>query len=466
MACGLVRIERSEVDAWAAAVDNGKATDHLVRVTVFDNSDGVRSYANGGGVVPVVSRALDGRLWFRGLGVVNIVDPKHLPVNKLPPPVYIEQITADRKAYDAVAQLRFHPLIRDVQIDYTALSLVASEKVQFRYMPEGFDRDWQEARNRRQAFYTNLPPRRYSFRVKACNNRGVWNEEGATLDFAIAPAYYQTWWSRLSCVVAFLVLLWALYQLRLRQVAAQVRHRLEGRFEERERIARELHDTLLQSFQGLLLRFQSASNIPRTSPEEAQKRLDGAIEQSAQAIAEGRDAVQGLRASTLETNDLAAALNTLAKELAANQANQNSPTIGVQVQVEGASRDLHPILRDDIFRIAGEALRNAFLHAQASRIEVDIRYGAERFRVRIRDDGKGIESHIVTDKGRAGHWGLRGMHERAKQVGGNLGVWSKPGSGTEIELTIPASTAYATPTQRRSWFSRRTPAKTDDSRVS
>jgi len=138
----------------------------------------------------------------------------------------------------------------------------------------------------------------------------------------------------------------------------------------------------------------------------------------------------------------------------------------VQVQVEGASRDLHPILRDDIFRIAGEALRNAFLHAQASRIEVDIRYGAERFRVRIRDDGKGIESQIVTDKGRAGHWGLRGMHERAKQVGGNLGVWSKPGSGTEIELTIPASTAYATPTQRRSWFSRRTPAKTDDSRVS
>jgi signal transduction histidine kinase len=131
-----------------------------------------------------------------------------------------------------------------------------------------------------------------------------------------------------------------------------------------------------------------------------------------------------------------------------SEANQNSPVF--DVQVEGATRDLHPILRDDIFRIAGEAMRNAFLHAGASRIEVEIHYDERQLRLRIRDDGKGIDSQIVTEKGRPGHWGLRGMHERAKHVGGNLGVWSKPDSGTEIELTIPASTAYATSTQRRS----------------
>jgi signal transduction histidine kinase len=324
---------------------------------------------------------------------------------------------------------------------------------------EGFDRDWQEAGNRRQAFYTNLPPRHYRFRVKACNNSGVWNEEGATLDFAIAPAYYQTWWFRLSCVVAFLVLLWALYQVRLRQVAAQVRHRLEGRFDERERIARELHDTLLQSFQGVLLLFQAARNRLAARPSEAMSTLDTALDQGSKAITEARDAIQGLRSSTTETNSLAASLSTLSEELAGNQTNQNYPVF--DVRVEGDSRELHPILRDDVFRIAGEALRNAFVHAQASRIEVDIRYGTERFRVRIRDDGKGIESQIVTDKGRTGHWGLRGMHERAKLVGGNLQVWSKPDSGTEIELIIPASTAYATPTQRRFRLSRKGEATSD-----
>ena len=236
-------------------------------------------------------------------------------------------------------------------------------------------------------------------------------------------------------------------------MTAQVRHRLEGRFEERERIARELHDTLLQSFQGFLLYFQAAINLLPGRPSEAKERLERAADQAQQAIAEGRDAVQGLRSSTIETNDLAAALNAVAAELTKNQGGQSSPVFCVLV--EGASRDLHAILRDDIFRIAGEALRNAFLHAQASRIEVQIHYDERQLRVRIRDDGKGIDPQIVTSKGRPGHWGLRGMQERAKLVGGSLEVWSKPDSGTEIELTIPASTAYATSTQRRSWLFRK-----------
>jgi signal transduction histidine kinase len=261
--------------------------------------------------------------------------------------------------------------------------------------------------------------------------------------------FWSTWWFRTTYVAVILFSVWCAYRYRLHRLAKQYSIRLEERVSERTRIARELHDTLLQSFQGLLLVLQSGINLLPDRPDvaRARERLQGAIDQAEQAITERRDAVQGLRASTLETNDLAATLNALAAELAANQGGQNSPVFGVQV--EGASRDLHPILRDDVYRIAGEALRNAFLHAQASRIEVDIRYGTERFRVRIRDDGKGIESQIVTNKGRTGHWGLRGMHERAKLVGGNLAVWSKPDSGTEIELIIPASTAYGKSTTER-----------------
>jgi signal transduction histidine kinase/ligand-binding sensor domain-containing protein len=468
MACGLVRIAKPELDSWIAATDNEKTTARTIQATVFDISDGVRTHSTGG-YFPQVAKSTDGRLWFLPFDGVSIIDPQHIPFNKIPPPVHIERITADRKTYDLASYGNGHvPLparIRDLEIDYTALSLAAPEKVRFRYKLEGRDRDWQDAGTRRQAFYTDLPPRNYRFRVGACNNSGVWNEAGAFLDFSVPPAYYQTAWFRLSCVAAFLAVLWALYQLRLRQVTAQVQQRLEGRADERERIARELHDTLLQSFQGVLLLFQAARNRLEARPSEAMSSLDTALDQSSKAITEARDAIQGLRSSTTETNSLAASLSTLGEELAGNQTNQNYPV--VDVRVEGDSRELHPILRDDVFRIAGEALRNAFVHAQASRIEVDIRYGAERFRVRIRDDGKGIESQIVTGKGRAGHWGLRGMHERAQLVGGNLGVWSKPDSGTEVELIIPASTAYAkSTTQRRSWLYRRRPAKTDESRMS
>jgi len=217
--------------------------------------------------------------------------------------------------------------------------------------------------------------------------------------------------------------------------------RLEERVYERTRIARELHDTLLQSFQGLLLHLQSVSNVFSTRPEEAKRRLDNAIDQAAQAIAEGRDAVQGLRASTIETKHLAEALRTLGEELAGNKTNQNRPVF--DVKVEGAAHKLHPVLRDEVYRIASEAVRNAFQHAQARRIEVEIRYGGDEFRLQIRDDGRGIDSQIVADKGREGHWGLRGMLERAKLVGGNLEILSKLDSGTAIQLSIPASAAYA-----------------------
>jgi signal transduction histidine kinase len=201
-----------------------------------------------------VTKSPDGRIWFVPSDGLSVIDPRHLPFNKLPPPVHIEQIIADHKTYDATpdanGQVRIPPRVRDLQIDYTALSLVAAEKVLFRYKLEGWDRDWQDVGTRRQAFYGNLPPRNYTFRVMACNNSGVWNEAGTFLNFSVAPAYYQTWWFRSLCAAAFLALLAAGYQLRLQQVAHQFNIRMEERVNERTRIARDLHDTLLQSFQG------------------------------------------------------------------------------------------------------------------------------------------------------------------------------------------------------------------------
>ena len=451
MPCGLVRVARSDLDAWAIAADK---TSRRIHATVFDGSDGLRTLAVlTNDYTPHVAKSPDGKLWFVAPDGISVVDPRHLPFNNLPPPVHVEQITADHKTYDLsfnpAAHPRLPPLVRDLEIDYTALSLVAPEKVLFRYKLEGWDRDWQDVGNRRQAFYTSLSPGNYRFRVTASNNSGVWNEQGSALDFSIAPAYWQTNWFRAACAAAFLMVVWALYQLRLRQIAQAFNARLEERVDERTRIARDLHDTLLQSFQGLLLRFQTARELLRTRPAEAEKALESAIDQTAQAITEGREAVQGLRASTVERNDLARAITTLGEELAAEV--RGHTAVGLQVDVEGAPRTLPPIVRDEIYRIASEALRNAFRHAEAKQIEVELRYDERQLRLRIRDDGKGIDPDFLTAEGRTGHFGFHGMRERAKLVRGRLTVWSAPDSGTEIELSVPAAHAYAA-SSGRSWF--------------
>jgi signal transduction histidine kinase len=251
-------------------------------------------------------------------------------------------------------------------------------------------------------------------------------------------------------VVAFLGLLVALYRLRLRRLVRQFNMTLEARVAERTRIAREFHDTLLQSFQGVLLKFHAVTYLLHDRPE-AQKTLETVIEQARRAITEGRDAVQGLRSSTVIKNDLTYALTQLGERLAAEQNGQNRAAFHVGVGEE--SRDLHPILRDEVYRIAGESIRNAFHHSGASRIEVEISYGERQLRVRVRDNGKGIDPKVLDAGGGAGHHGLPGMHERTQLVGGKLAVWSALDSGTEVELTIPASSAYAKSlAARRSMF--------------
>jgi len=446
MPCGLVRVARSELDAWALAADK---TARTIGAKVFDSSDGLRTLAVIDKYTPRAAESPDGKLWFVAADGISVVDPRHLTFNKLPPPVHIEQITADRKTYDMSSNLRLPPLIRDLEIDYTALSLVAPEKIGFRVKLEGRDPDWKDVGNDRKAFYNDLPPRNYRFRVMACNNSGVWNEAGASFDFSIAPAYYQTAWFQASCAAAFLGLLWALYRYRLHQIAQGFNARLEERVNERTRIARDLHDTLLQSFQGVVFRFQAVRNMLPRRPEEAMQALDGALERTDQAIAEGRDAIQGLRASTIVTNELADAVRALGDEMSHELASQDSThgsthdSARFHVVVEGPPRDLHPILRDEVYAIAREAVRNAFRHAQARNIEADIRYSGSLLQLRIRDDGKGIDPGIAAE-GRAGHYGVAGMRERAKRIGGKLDVWTGTGAGTEIELSVPGSIAYGT----------------------
>ena len=406
-ACGLVRIARSDLDAWAS---NPKQT---IQAAVFDSSDGVSSHRFPGGYSANVAKSADGKLWFLRRGGVSVLDPHHLAFNTLPPPVHIEQVTADDKIYDATNGLRLPPRTRNLAIDYTALSLVAPEKMRFRYLLEGQDPDWKEVINDRQVQYSNLPPGAYRFRVVASNNSGVWNEAGATLEFSIAPAFYQTRWFQAAMAFSFAALLWAAYQLRVAQLARQFNRTLDARVSERTRIARELHDTLLQSFHGLLLQIPDRVVPAAGSPGRGESsnwmvRLITRRRRSPKAATPCRDCDPRRSNATISQSRS----GPWATNSRATRARRSRPYSSVAV--EGETRDLHPIVRDEIYKIAAEALRNAFRHAHAGRVEVEIRYDDEQFRLRVRDDGKGIDSTVLANQGLEGHYGLRGMPERAR----------------------------------------------------
>jgi signal transduction histidine kinase len=435
--CGVLELADSELQRWWADPEA------LVQTRIYDRLDGAQPNA------PYFNSAtysLDGRVWFVNGQVVQMVDPSTLSRKALPAPTYIETVIVDRREFAAKGNLGLAPHPRDVQIDYTSPTFSISQRVKFRYRLDYYDTGWHDAGTRRQAFYTDLPPGDYTFRVTAANSDGVWNETPTTLEFSIAPAYYETNWFRALCAMLLLLLAWAGYQLRIRRLHRQFEMSLDARVAERTRIARDLHDTLLQSFHGLLLRFQTAFNLLPDRPAESKQVLASAIDQAAEAITEGRDAVQGLRASATEINDLAAAIRALGEELA----DENSAEAVLRVEVQGTPRALHPIVRDEVFRIAGEALRNAFRHAAAKQIEVELRYDVRQLRVRVRDDGKGIDPEVLRAEGPEGHFGLRGMRERAKLAGGKLTVWSGVDSGTEVELSIPALHAYSTASRSRS----------------
>ncbi len=240
------------------------------------------------------------------------------------------------------------------------------------------------------------------------------------------------------CAVFFLILLRGLYQLRLRQLQRQFNAGIEVRVNERTRIARELHDTLLQSFHGLMFQFQAARNVLPQRPQEAIQTLDSAINATEQAIAESRDAIHELRTDPARDAELTESLRVAAQELA-NSAQPGFSTPTFKLTLEGERKTLPPLLQDEIYRIAREVLRNAYQHANADRIEAEIRYEDQALRLRIRDNGKGIDLKILKEGGSSGHWGLRGVRERAQRIGAQLDFWSEVGAGTEVQLNVPAA---------------------------
>jgi signal transduction histidine kinase len=278
----------------------------------------------------------------------------------------------------------------------------------------------------------------------------VWNEQGATLEFRVAPTWYQTIWFQLACFASACCFAWALHRFRLQRVAKVLGARFNERLEERTRIARELHDTLLQSLHGLMFEFQAARNMFDSRPEQAMKTLDGAISETERAISESQNAIQDLRSDATSENDLTKLLTEISEELiAAPKEDTGSPSI--RVAIEGEPRALSPIFQDEAYRIARELLRNAVRHAHAHQIEAEIRYESRLFRLSVRDDGIGMDSKVLQE-GRTGHWGLPGVRERARRIGAQLDFWTETGAGTEVRLSAPASVAYKT-LRRRSAFS-------------
>ncbi|MFZ0553106.1 MAG: triple tyrosine motif-containing protein [Steroidobacteraceae bacterium] len=426
-----------------------KDSAHRVKGEHFDRREGLSGIPSQVHPLPTAIEGSDGRLWFTLRNEVVWLDQTtYSEKQTVPPPITIQSASADDKAYEPDSPLSLPAHTSSVQISYTAVSLSEPEAIRFRYKLREMDKDWHEGAAETPVTYRNLPPGSYHFSVQASDKNGAWSGEPANIAFTILPAFYQTLWFRSLCVILLMIALAGLYRLRLRQLAREYSLRLEERVSERMRIARELHDTLLQSFQGLLLRFQTAYALFETRPVNAKEILGSSIGQTAQAITEGREALQGLRASTLERNDLAKAITTLGEEIAGEAA--GDAAVCLQVGVEGTARALHPIVRDEVYRIAGEALRNAFRYADAKQIEVELRYGERQFRLRVRDDGKGIDLSFLAAEGRAGHFGLRGMRERAELLGGKLTVWTARHSGAEIELNIPAARAYVE--SGRSWL--------------
>jgi signal transduction histidine kinase len=326
-------------------------------------------------------------------------------------------------------------------LTFSALSYFSPGSNRYRYKLEGLDKTWHEVgSDDRLVAYTTLPAATYTFRVQGATSRGPWSEPGVALQIEVLPPFWATWWFQSAMAALLLASLWYAHYLRLAQAARQFNTRLEERISERTRIARELHDTLLQSFHGLMFRFQAARNMLPRRPEEAIQALDGALERTEQAIAEGRGAIQDLRSEPSPHGDLEHLLTAIGLELKVSQ-DADVDSASFSVRVEGERQVLSPILQDEIYRIARELLRNAFQHARACQIEAEIRYDGGLFRLRIRDDGKGIDPKVLQEGGRAGHWGLSGIRERAKQIGARLDFWSEAGAGTEVELTVPASIA-------------------------
>ena len=404
---------------------------YQVHAVQFNYLDGLTGSPDQLHHLPTVVRAGDGTLYFAIQGSVVRLAPNELTKNLLPPPVWIRSVAADGNVFAAPTTITLPVRTRSLVIDYTATSLLVPQRVQFRYKLDGIDKEWQDAGTRREALYSRLPPGHYHFHVIASNNDNVWNDTGADFAFTVPPAFTQSIGFYVLCGVAFMALLWGIYLTRIRQVTRQIKSQLDTRVSERERIARDLHDTFLQGVQALFLSFHTATKH-MNGDERSRSLLEAAFQQSDEVMQEGRALVLNLRGEATEGDELPQSLAVVGQQFSKGHAS------AFTLIVTGHVYPVQPIMRDEVYRIAREALANAFKHAAAEKVEVDIVYGEKELLIRIRDNGIGIDPTVVTAGSRKDHWGLPGMRERASVIGAELHLWSRLKAGTEVELKIPA----------------------------
>ena len=410
---------------------NGTVTEADVRE--FGLADGLHGVEAVRRDRSVVADSL-GRIWFSMNRGLSVVEPARMTSNSVPALVHIQSISADENSLDLRSSVRIPARSKRIRFGFAGLSLSVPERVRFRYMLDGFDRGWNEASPAREAVYTNLTPRSYRFRVIASNPDGVWNSSEAAIAFEIEPSFWQTWSFWGLCVFVSALAIAMGYQFRLRQLANRLNIRFEERLAERTRIAQELHDTLLQGFMSASMQLHVAvDRLPTDSPSKPS--LTRVLELMGQVVEQGRNALRGLRSSEHADVDLERAFSRIQQEHALNE------QVHFRVIVEGRHRPLHPLIRDEVYNIGREAVVNAFRHAHAKRIEVEVTYEANSLRVLVQDDGGGIDAQVLT-MGREGHWGLSGMQERAGRIGAKLRVLSRQPNGTEVHLFVPGHTAF------------------------
>jgi ligand-binding sensor domain-containing protein/signal transduction histidine kinase len=413
---GIFHISKKELDDFA------KGTIASIAPVAYGTADGMMTRECSGGGDPAGWRGSDGKLWFPTIKGVAMIDPERIKTNSHAPPVVIEQILIDDKSFAPSERLELPAGTTRFDLYYTAPSFVAPEKVRFKYKLEGFDTDWIDSGTRRIAYYTNLRPGSYTFRVIASNNDGVWNEAGAAFALYLKPYFYQTYWFYAVCLLALALLAWLLFRLRVRGMRAQ----FSAVLAERTRIAREIHDNLAQEMAGISVQLEV---VARTMPPgaAAMTYLDRARRQVRHGLAEARRYVWELRSPALDNDDLPTALAETARRLTHDTA------VRAKVEVNGTFRPLAQLVEDNLLRIGQEAINNAVKHAQAQRIFVNLVFDARRVQLIVRDDGRGFDNQVAAN----GHFGLIGMRERAEKIGGTLSIQSSDGTGTEVVADVP-----------------------------
>jgi signal transduction histidine kinase/streptogramin lyase len=427
---GIYRVPAAEVSGALAG------SSRPVEFEAFDWLEGVNGVVNAVRPLPSMLQTADGRLWFARYDGVWSIDPDHIHRNLVPPIVQIESLVAGGVGYPANTPARLPKNTRSLRIDYTAASLTYPERTRFRYQLLGVDEEWQEAGQRRQAFYTNLGPGQYEFRVMAANKDGVWSARSAMLQFTVAPAFYQTLVFKICAAVATGLLLLLLFRVRLEQIHRRYRRSVEARHSERERIARDVHDTLLQGAQAMLFRLQMWEADPAV-PDPLRKEMGAVAKHAKSAVIEGRERIAMMRKADAQPEDLNESLAAMGCEAASL-----GQGAAFDIKVTGEGKSLVVDVKQQLLDIAREAVRNAYQHAGAARIEVCLQYGRRSLLLSIADDGGGFDPASAEGKANPAHFGLMGMRERAKQLGARFRIQSRIGMGTRIEVVIPAAVAF------------------------